>query len=46
MFVWQVTEMEKALEPKKEELQLSRKSTEKYDQKVEEWKVSRCSQTV
>ncbi|XP_058469995.1 structural maintenance of chromosomes protein 6-like isoform X1 [Solea solea] len=33
-----VTEMERELEPMKEKLQLDRKSTEKYDEKVDEWK--------
>lgn len=32
--------MEKELEPVKEKLQSDRRSTEKYDEKVEEWKVS------
>lgn len=35
----QVTEMEKELEPMKEKLQADRHSTEKYDDKVNEWKV-------
>lgn len=35
----QVTEMEKELEPMKEKLQADRRSTEKYDDKVNEWKV-------
>uniref|UniRef100_A0A3Q0RB84 Structural maintenance of chromosomes protein 6 n=1 Tax=Amphilophus citrinellus TaxID=61819 RepID=A0A3Q0RB84_AMPCI len=33
-----VTEMEKELEPMKEKLQADRHSTEKYDEKVNEWK--------
>uniref|UniRef100_A0A3Q4MY90 Structural maintenance of chromosomes protein 6 n=1 Tax=Neolamprologus brichardi TaxID=32507 RepID=A0A3Q4MY90_NEOBR len=33
-----VTEMEKDLEPMKEKLQADRRSTEKYDDKVNEWK--------
>lgn len=33
-----VTEMEKELEPMKEKLQADRRSTEKYDDKVNEWK--------
>lgn len=35
--------MEKELEPVKEKLQSDRRSTEKYDEKVEEWKVSEHS---
>lgn len=33
-----VTEMEKELEPMREKLRSDRRSTEKYDEKVEEWK--------
>lgn len=33
-----VTEMEKELEPVREKLRSDRRSTEKYDEKVEEWK--------
>lgn len=32
--------MEKESEPMKEKLQSDRRSTEKFDEKVEEWKVS------
>lgn len=32
--------MEKELEPMKEKLQSNSRATEKYDQKVDEWKVS------
>lgn len=38
-YLWQVTEMEKELLPLKEKLQSDKRSTEKYDEKVEEWKV-------
>jgi len=31
--------MEKDFEPAKEKLQADRRSTEKYDEKVDEWKV-------
>lgn len=43
MWLLQVVEMEKELEPMKEKLQSDRRSTEKYDEKVEEWKVSEHS---
>ncbi|XP_070842869.1 structural maintenance of chromosomes protein 6 [Chaetodon trifascialis] len=33
-----VAEMEKELEPKKEKLESNRRATDKYDQKVDEWK--------
>lgn len=36
----QVAEMEKELEPMKEKLQSDRRAIEKYDEKVDEWKVS------
>lgn len=39
VFKFQVTEMEKELEPMKEKLQSDTRLTEKYDEKVEEWKV-------
>lgn len=32
--------MEKELEPMKEKLQSDRRAIEKYDEKVDEWKVS------
>ena len=35
----QVTEMEKELEPMTDKLRSDRRSTEKFDEKVEEWKV-------
>ncbi|XP_070397885.1 structural maintenance of chromosomes protein 6-like [Nothobranchius furzeri] len=36
--MFQVSEMEKELEPMKEKLQCDRRATEKYDEKVDEWK--------
>lgn len=36
--------MEKELEPMKAKLKTDRSSTEKYDEKVDEWKVSRPPQ--
>lgn len=35
----QVAELEKESEPMKEKLQSDRRATEKYDEKVDEWKV-------
>lgn len=35
----QVAEVEKESEPMKEKLQSDRRATEKYDEKVDEWKV-------
>lgn len=37
--ILQVIEMEKELEPMKVKLQSGKHSTEKFDEKVEEWKV-------
>lgn len=36
----QVAEVEKAFEPMKEKLESDRRATDKFDEKVEEWKVS------
>lgn len=41
MWLFQIIEMEKELEPMKAKLRTDRSSTEKYDEKVDEWKVSR-----
>lgn len=38
-FTLQVSELEHNLEPKKEKLEADRRSTQKYDEKVNEWKV-------
>lgn len=38
-WIFQVTEVERQLEPVKEKLQADKHSTEKYDEKVDEWKV-------
>lgn len=38
-YILQVAEMEKELEPMKEKLRSDKHSTEKYDEKVDEWKV-------